>query len=124
MVLDTVLSADGSLEVTRKYQVHNHLTGISEEAQTFEKALQLRDRLKAEYIAAVVDPIFIPTILELNEDGSWLQSLSDENGDPIIQAPVQPLGLTGEDNPEPMGQLIGGRISDGVTAYSSCDIRP
>lgn len=84
--------------MTTKYECPNQLTGISEQANTWEEAQQLRDRLRAEYIAANVDPLFRLTVLVQNEDGSWTQSLADENGQPIVnQSADAPVG--GDDSP-------------------------
>ena len=68
----------------QKYECHNQLTGVPEQADTWEEAQQLRDRLRAEYIAAQVDHLFRLTVLVENEDGSWTQSLADENGQPSV----------------------------------------
>lgn len=66
----------------KKYEVHNQLTGALEEAQDWAEAQQLRDRLRSEYIARMVDPLFKISVLVQNEDGSWTQSLADDDGEP------------------------------------------
>ena len=76
-----------------KYECHNQLTGNLEEASTFEEAKALRDRLRAEYIAAHVDPLFQISVLVQNEDGSWTQGLADENGaiaTPLVETYTAP----------------------------------
>lgn len=73
--------------MTVKYECHNQLTGLLEEAPSFEEAKVLRDRLKAEYIAALVDPLFLISVLVQNENGSWTQALADKNGYPIVLEP-------------------------------------
>lgn len=67
----------------RKYEVPNQLTGVSEEVATFEEAVALRAQRKNEFIADRVDPLYIITVLVQNEDGTWTQSVADENGDPV-----------------------------------------
>lgn len=72
--------------MTLKYEVYNRLTGLPEEAPDFESAKILRDRLMAEYIEAVVRPAFRAiTVLVQLEDGSWKQTLADENGQPVVR---------------------------------------
>jgi hypothetical protein len=68
--------------MTQKYTVHNQLTGLQEEAFTFEDAKVLQARIKADYLASI-EGVFGITVLVENEDGSWTQSLADENGNPI-----------------------------------------
>jgi hypothetical protein len=70
--------------MTKKYEVHNQLTGLSEEAITWEEAKQLHSRLRAEYIADRVDPLFQISVLVQNDRGAWTQSISDENGNPLV----------------------------------------
>jgi hypothetical protein len=67
-----------------KYEVNNQLTGISEEALSFEEAKLLRKRIINDYILQVVESLFHITVLVQNEDKSWTQALADENGEPII----------------------------------------
>lgn len=79
----------------KKYEVHNQLTGVLEEAATWFEAQQLRDRLRGEYIAHMVDPLFPISVLVENEDGSWTQSVADDSGEPTTpsvthQAPDLP----------------------------------
>lgn len=85
----------------QKYECPNQLTGISEQADTWEAAQQLRSRLRAEYIAAQVDFLFQLTVLVQNEDGSWTQSLADENGNPCINFALQSEEPTDQQNTEP-----------------------
>jgi hypothetical protein len=65
----------------KKYEVHNQLTGMLEEAQTFEEAKLLQDRIRNEYMAHIED-LFAITVLAQNPDGSWTQSLSNDEGNP------------------------------------------
>ena len=69
----------------RKYEVPNQITGVSEEVATFEEAVALRAQLRDQFIADRVDPLYIITVLVQNEDGTWSQSLADENGEPILE---------------------------------------
>lgn len=64
----------------KKYEIHNQLTGLNEEALTFEDSKVLREKLKKDYIEAVVEQLFVITVLVQNEDSSWTQSIADENG--------------------------------------------
>ena len=66
----------------RRYEVHNQLTGELETASTWTDAQILKQRLRNEYIVDRVDPLFQITILVENEDGSWTQSLADNDGNP------------------------------------------
>lgn len=68
--------------MSKKYEVHNQLTGLLEEAATWSEAQQLRARLRGEYIARMVDPLFPISVLVQNEDGSWTQSLAGDSGEP------------------------------------------
>lgn len=72
--------------MSRKYSIHNQVTGLLEEAQTFEEVLVLQERIKQDYLEFNKD-LFLITVLVENEDGSWTQTLADENGNPIV-APV------------------------------------
>ena len=69
--------------MTVKYEVHNQLTGIPEQADTFEEAKLLQTRIRNEYMASI-ESCFAISVLIQNEDNSWTQSLADENGGPII----------------------------------------
>ena len=69
--------------MTIKYEVHNQLTGLPEEASSFEEAKVLQNRIRAEYMASI-ESCFVISVLVQNEDGSWTQALADENGEPII----------------------------------------
>lgn len=66
----------------KKYNIYNQLTGLPEEALTWEEALQLQVRIRNEYYASL-EGLFTLSVLVQNEDGSWTQSLADSNGDPI-----------------------------------------
>jgi hypothetical protein len=68
--------------MTHKYEIHNQLTGLLEQADTWEEALELRSRIRNEYIA-YIESIFNISVLVQNEDGSWTQSLADADGQPI-----------------------------------------
>ncbi len=65
-----------------KYEVPNQLTGIPEQAETFEEAKALQARIRAEYMATI-ESCFTISVLVQNEDGSWTQSQADENGNPL-----------------------------------------
>jgi hypothetical protein len=69
--------------MSKKYEVHNQLTGMLEEVQIWGDAQQLRARLRDEYIARMVDPLFQISVLVQNENGSWTQSLANDDGEPI-----------------------------------------
>jgi len=68
--------------MTRKYQVENQITGIADEADTFEEIKQIREQNIANFV--VHTGAFVITILVQNEDGAWVQSVPNENGEPII----------------------------------------
>lgn len=70
--------------MTRKYEVGNQLTGISDSADTFEEIKKIREKNIAEFLEHIGN--FKITVLELNANGSWSQSVADENGDPYIQS--------------------------------------
>ena len=84
----------------RKYQIHNQITGLSEEAPTFQDALVLQERIKQDYLE-FVKGLFDITVIDQNEDGSWTYRLADENGNPVIPEPyVSPDKETpAEENP-------------------------
>lgn len=69
--------------MTQKYSIHNQLTGLQEEAVTFEDAKILQARIKADYLTSI-EGLFTITVLVQNEDGSWTQSVSDESGNPAV----------------------------------------
>jgi hypothetical protein len=81
----------------RKYQVHNQVTGLSEEAPTFQDALTLQARIKQDFLE-FNKSLFNITVLTQNEDGSWTYAASDENGDPIVivKTPFQPVTPTND----------------------------
>ena len=66
----------------RKYQVENQITGIPDEADTFDEIKQIRMQNLDAF--AKHSGYFVITILEQNEDGAWVQSVPNENGEPII----------------------------------------
>lgn len=76
----------------RKYEIHNQVTGLLEEAPTFQDALALQARIKQDYLE-FNKGLFAITVLDQNGDGSWTQRLADENGEPIIppKPPKQPI---------------------------------
>lgn len=76
----------------RKYEIHNQVTGGQEEASTFQEALTLQARIKQDYLE-FNKGLFVITVLDQNGDGSWIQRLADENGEPIIppKPPKQPI---------------------------------
>lgn len=69
----------------KKYEVHNQLTGLLEQASSFDEAKQLQARLLDEYWQSIKDGLFQITVLVENDDGSWTQSLSDDSGEPVPQ---------------------------------------
>ena len=71
--------------MTIKYEVHNQLTGLTEESTSFEEALVLQTRIRNEYMAHI-EGCFAISILIQNEDGSWTQASADANGEPIIHS--------------------------------------
>lgn len=70
-----------------KYEVHNQLTGLNEEAYTFEDAKILSARLKEEYMVRNVNDLFLISVLVQNEDGSWTQGLADSEGGMVQPEP-------------------------------------
>ena len=69
------------ITTARKYEIGNQLTGISDSADTFEQIKITREKNIADFIEYL--GCFKITVLEQNIDGSWVQSLADENGNPI-----------------------------------------
>jgi len=67
----------------KKYNVFNQLTGKPEEALTYEEALILQKKIKDEYYASI-EGLFTITVLVKNEDETWTQSVSDNQGNPLI----------------------------------------
>lgn len=70
----------------KKYEIHNQLTGLSEEVNTFVEALELQKKIRLEYC----DYCHISeiTIMLQQEDGSWSQGNCDENGELITPVSV------------------------------------
>jgi hypothetical protein len=69
--------------MTQKYLIHNQLTGLQEEALTFEDAKILQEKIKQSYYETI-QGLFTITVMAENSDGSWTQSVADENGNPIV----------------------------------------
>jgi hypothetical protein len=67
----------------KKYNVFNQLTGKPEEASTYEEALILQKKIKDEYYTSI-EGLFTITVLVKNEDETWTQSVSDNQGNPLI----------------------------------------
>jgi len=67
----------------KKYNVFNQLTGKAEEASTYENALTLQTKIRNDYYASI-EGLFTITVLVKNEDETWTQSVSDNQGNPII----------------------------------------
>lgn len=65
-----------------KYLIHNQLTGMQEEALTFEDAKLLQDRIRKDYYKSI-ESIFTITVIKQNDDGSWTQSVADSEGNLI-----------------------------------------
>jgi len=74
--------------MTKKYNIHNQLTGLQEEAITFEEAKILQDKIRQDYYKTI-EGLFAITVLVQNEDNSWTQSLADENGNPIVVQQIE-----------------------------------
>jgi hypothetical protein len=70
----------------KKYEIHDQITGVLEGAQTFEEALVIQRRIQEDYLKTIAE-LFVITVLVQNADGSWTQSIADENGDPLIPVP-------------------------------------
>ena len=68
-----------------KYEIPNQVTGIAEEAGTWEEAKILKAKIISEYMAYIGN-IFAVSIKIQNEDGSWTQSVADSEGNPIIHS--------------------------------------
>ena len=67
----------------KKYNIFNQLTGKTEEVSTYEEALTLQAKIKNDYYASI-EGLFTITVLVKNEDDSWTQSISDNQGNPVI----------------------------------------
>lgn len=67
----------------RKYYIHNQLTGLHEEALTFEDAKVLQEKIKQAYYETI-QGLFTITVMVENSDGNMTQSVADENGNPIV----------------------------------------
>ena len=64
--------------MARKWAVHNQVTGLQEELDSFEA-------MKARRLEIIEEShLFDITVLVQNEDGTWTQTLADANGDPVI----------------------------------------
>lgn len=61
----------------RKWLVHNQITGLQEERDSF-------DGIKARRLEIIEEShLFDITVMVKNEDNTWTQSLADANGDPV-----------------------------------------
>ena len=67
----------------KKYNVFNQLTGKAEEVSTYEEALTLKEKIRNDYYASI-EGLFTITVLVKNEDDTWTQSISDNQGNPLI----------------------------------------
>jgi hypothetical protein len=67
----------------KKYNIFNQLTGQTEEASTYEDALILQTKIKNDYYTSI-EGLFTITVLVKNEDETWTQSISDNEGNPVI----------------------------------------
>ena len=64
--------------MARKWAVHNQVTGLQEELDSFEA-------MKARRLEIIEEShLFDITVLVQNEDGTWTQTLADANGDPVV----------------------------------------
>jgi hypothetical protein len=75
--------------MTQKYLIHNQLTGLQEEALTFEQAKILQEQIKQAYYDTI-QGLFTITVLTENEDNSWTQCIADAEGNPIVPDIVEP----------------------------------
>jgi hypothetical protein len=63
--------------MARKWAVHNQITGLQEELDSFEA-------MKARRLEIIEEShLFDITVLVQNEDETWTQTLADANGDPV-----------------------------------------
>lgn len=63
--------------MARKWAVHNQVTGLQEELDSFEA-------IKARRLEIIEESrLFDITVLVQNEDETWTQTLADANGDPV-----------------------------------------
>ncbi len=67
----------------KKYNIFNQLTGKIEEVSTYEEALTLKEKIRNDYYASI-EGLFTITVLVKNEDDTWTQSISDNQGNPLI----------------------------------------
>jgi hypothetical protein len=67
----------------KKYNIFNQLTGQTEEALTYEDALILQDKIRSDYYSSI-EGLFTITVLVKNEDETWTQNISDNQGNPVI----------------------------------------
>jgi len=63
--------------MARKWAVHNQITGLQEELDSFEAMKTRRLEIIEE------SHLFDITVLIQNEDETWTQTLADANGDPV-----------------------------------------
>ena len=63
--------------MARKWAIHNQITGLQEELDSFEA-------IKARRLEVIEESgLFNITVLVQNEDETWTQTLADANGDPV-----------------------------------------
>ena len=60
-----------------KWAIHNRITGLQEELDSFEAIKTRRLEIIEE------SHLFDITVLVQNEDETWTQTLADANGDPV-----------------------------------------
>jgi hypothetical protein len=60
-----------------KWAIHNQITGLQEELDSFEAIKTRRLEIIEE------SHLFDITVLVQNEDETWTQTLADANGDPV-----------------------------------------
>ena len=82
--------------MVKKYEIHNQVTGLLEQADTYADALILQERIKQEYLEFQKN-LFVITVLEQQSDGSWKQALSDENGNMIRPKSPHPSWVWNEE---------------------------
>ena len=69
--------------MNKKYEVHNQFTGLNDEALTFKEAKELQEKNLNDYFNHMRNNLFCITVLVEQENGSWEQSLCDDEGNPI-----------------------------------------
>lgn len=74
--------------MNKKYEVHNQITGLNDEAATFKEAKELQEKNLNEYFNIIKNNLFCITVLVEQENGSWEQSLADDKGNPISKLEI------------------------------------